>query len=88
VSSRCSDCLRAGRPRGRSSSPGKGRNFHFSISSIPGLGHTQPPMQCVPGAPSPEVKRSGHEADHSPPTTAEVKKTWIYISIPTYAFMA
>jgi hypothetical protein len=27
------------------------------------------------------------EADHSPPTTAEVKKTWIYPSTPLYIFM-
>jgi hypothetical protein len=34
------------------------------------------------GALSPGVKRPGHEADHSPPTSAEVKKMWIYTSIP------
>jgi hypothetical protein len=36
---------------------------------------------------SPGVKRLGREADHSPPTSAEVKKTWIYTSIPSYVFM-
>jgi hypothetical protein len=46
------------------------------------------PIQRVPGALSPGVKRPGHEADHSPPTSAEVKKMWIYTSTPTYAFMA
>jgi hypothetical protein len=30
----------------------------------------------------PGVKRPGREADHSPPTSAEVKKTWIYTSSP------
>jgi hypothetical protein len=30
------------------------------------------------GALSPVVKRTGREADHSPPTSAVVKKTWIY----------
>jgi hypothetical protein len=35
-----------------------------------------------------EVKRSGREADHSPPTSAEVKKMWTYTSTPPYAFMA
>jgi hypothetical protein len=39
------------------------------------LGHTQPPIQWVPGALSPGVKRPGREADHSPPTSAGVKKT-------------
>jgi hypothetical protein len=37
---------------------------------------------------SPEVKRPGREADHSPPTSAEVKKMWLYRSTPPYAFMA
>jgi hypothetical protein len=30
----------------------------------------------------------GGKADHSPPTSAEVKNTWIYTSTPPYAFMA
>jgi hypothetical protein len=30
------------------------------------------------GFTSPEVKKSGHEVDNSPPTSAEVKKKWIY----------
>jgi hypothetical protein len=34
------------------------------------------------------VNRPGREADHSPPTCAEVKKTWIYTSTLTYVFMA
>jgi hypothetical protein len=34
------------------------------------------------------VKRLGRDADHSPPTNAEVKKMWIYTSTPTYSFMA
>jgi hypothetical protein len=63
-------------------------NFHFSTSSIPALGSTQPPIQWVPGALSPGVKWSGREADHSLPASAEVKKMWIYTSTPPYAFMA
>jgi hypothetical protein len=43
--SRYSDWLRAGRPNGRSSSPGRGENFHFSTSSRSALGPTQPPIQ-------------------------------------------
>jgi hypothetical protein len=31
---------------------------------------------------SPWVKRDGHEADHSPPTSPEIKKMWIYTSTP------
>jgi hypothetical protein len=37
---------------------------------------------------SPGVKQLEREADHSPPTSAEVKKMWIYTSTPPYAFMA
>jgi hypothetical protein len=51
------------------------------------MGFAQPPIQWVPRAPSPEVKRPGNEADHSPPASAEVKKIWIYTSTPLYAFM-
>jgi hypothetical protein len=40
------------------------------------------------GALSPGVKRQGREADHSPSTSAEIKKTWIYTSTPPYAFTA
>jgi hypothetical protein len=39
----------------------------------PGLGPTQPPIQWVPGAPSPGVKRQECEAGHSPPASAEFK---------------
>jgi hypothetical protein len=39
------------------------------------------------GAPPLGVKRSGHEADHSPPPSAEVN-AWSYTSAPRYAFKA
>jgi hypothetical protein len=32
-------------------------------------------------------KRLGREADHSPPTSTEVKKMWIDTCTPPYAFM-
>jgi hypothetical protein len=38
--------------------------------------------------PLPGVKRQGREADHSPPTSAEVKKIWIYTTTPLYVCMA
>jgi hypothetical protein len=60
----------------------------FSTSSRPAMGSTQSPIQCVPDALSPGVRRSGPEADHSPPANAEVKKIWIYTSTSPYAFMA
>jgi hypothetical protein len=37
---------------------------------------------------SPGVKRQGREADHSPPISAEVKKTWIYTFSYPHIFMA
>jgi hypothetical protein len=68
--------------------PVGGKNFHFSMSSRAAVVPTQPPIHCVPGALSPGIKRPGREADHSPPTTAEVKKTWVCTSTPLYVFMA
>jgi hypothetical protein len=65
-----------------------GKNFLFSTSSRPTLELTQPPIQSVPGALSPGVKRQGREADHSSPASAEVKKIWICASTPQYTFMA
>jgi hypothetical protein len=46
------------------------------------LGPTQPPIQWVPEALSLGVKRPGIEADHSPPSSAEVKNEWSYTSTP------
>jgi hypothetical protein len=42
----------------------------------------------LPGALFPVSKAARHEADHSPPASAEVKKMWIYTSIPPYTFIA
>jgi hypothetical protein len=64
------------------------RIFLFATSSRPAMGSTQTPIQWVPGALSPGVKRPRREADHSPPTSAEVKKMRIYTSTPPYAFIA
>jgi hypothetical protein len=33
------------------------------------------------------VKRPGCKGDHSPPTSAKVKKMWIYTSTPPYTFI-
>jgi hypothetical protein len=48
-------------------------NLLFSVMPKLALGLTQPPMQWVPGAVLPGVKQQGHEADHSPPSSAKVK---------------
>jgi hypothetical protein len=78
---------RSGRSRDRSSSPGKVKNFLFSMSSRLALGSTEP-IQWVPGVVFMGVKRQGREADSSPLSSAEVKKTLIYTSTPPYAFNA
>jgi hypothetical protein len=70
----------AGRPRGQSLSPVRDKNFHFSSSSRLAVEPTQPFIQLVPETLSPGVMRHGREAEYTPQTTAEVKKTWIYTS--------
>jgi hypothetical protein len=64
------------------------KNFLFSKLSRSALGLTHFPVQWVPGALSPGVKQPRCEADHSPPASAEVKKTCIFISTPLYVFMS
>jgi hypothetical protein len=48
--------------------------FLFITMSRMSLGPTQPPIQWVPGALSLGVKWPGHEADHSPSSSAKVKE--------------
>jgi hypothetical protein len=60
---------------GRGSIPGKGEIFFiFSTVARRALGPTQPPIQWV--------KRPGREADHSPPSNAEVKNGGILPPLP------
>jgi hypothetical protein len=46
----------------------------FTIASRTALGPTQLLIQWVPGAVSLGVKRPDREADHSPPSSAEIKE--------------
>jgi hypothetical protein len=62
--------------------------FLFTTASRMALGPTQPPIQWVPGALSLGVKWPGCEADHSPPSSAEVKNACSYTSTPQYVFTA
>jgi len=48
--------------------------FLFITASRTALEPTQPPTQWVPGALFLGVKRPGREADHSPPSSAEIKE--------------
>jgi hypothetical protein len=73
--------LRAGRSGFQGSIRGLGI-FLLTTASRMALGPTQPPIQWVPGALSLGVKRPGREADHLPPSSAEVKNAWSYTSIP------
>jgi hypothetical protein len=58
------------------------RGSKFTTASRPALGPTQPHIQWVKEALSLRVKRSGREADHSPPSSVEVKNAWSYNSTP------
>jgi hypothetical protein len=48
------------------------QDFLFSTASRPTLGPTNPPILWVPEAISAGIKRPGREADHLPPSSAEV----------------
>jgi hypothetical protein len=54
----------------------------FSTPYRRAVSPTQHLTKWVPGALSPGVKRQGRDADHSPPTSAQVKKMWIYTPAP------
>jgi hypothetical protein len=54
----------------------------FTTASRSTLGPIQPPIQSVPGTLSLGAKRPGREADHSPPSSAEVKNAWCFTSTP------
>jgi hypothetical protein len=57
--------------------------FLLDTTSRTALGPTQPLIQWEPGAVSLGVKRPGHEPDHSPPFSAEVKEcVEIYLHYP------
>jgi hypothetical protein len=48
--------------------------FLFTTESRPALGPTELPFQWAPGALSLGLRRLGREADHLPPSSAEVKE--------------
>jgi hypothetical protein len=76
----------AGRPG--FDSPAGVEFYLSSIASLPARG-AQPPIQWVPEALSPGLKRPGRVANHSPPSNAEVKNGGdTRTSNPPYVFMA
>jgi hypothetical protein len=50
--------------------------------STPALGPTQPLIRWILGAFSLEIKRPGFKADHSPPSSAEVKRPFRPVLVP------
>jgi hypothetical protein len=62
--------------------------FLFTTASRPVPDPTLPPIQWVAGSLSLGVKWSRREADHPPPSSAEVKNAWSYTSTPQYILMA
>jgi len=56
-------------------------NFFYTVSRL-ALGPTQLPIKWVLGALSPMVKGPGYKADHSCPSSAEIKKAQSYTSTP------
>jgi len=59
----------------------------FTTASRPSTGPTQSHIQWAPGALFPGVEQLEREADHSPPSTVEVKHAWSYTSTPLYVLM-
>jgi hypothetical protein len=57
------------------------RIFLFTTVFRRALGPIQPPIQSIPWALSLGVKRLGHEADHSPLSSADIKNAWSYTSM-------
>jgi hypothetical protein len=68
---------------GRGSNPARGNIFLFSTISRPAVGPTQPPIQWVPGPIFPAVKRRKRGADHSLPSSTEVKNGGAIDTSPT-----
>jgi len=60
--------------------------FLFTTASRPSLGPNQSPAQGVSGLYL-GVRRPGHEAYHSFPSSAEVKNACSYTSTPQYVFV-
>jgi hypothetical protein len=63
-------------------------NFSLHHHVQNGSGAHPASYRRILGALSLGIKRSGCEADHSPPSIAEVKNEWSYTSTPQYVFMA
>jgi hypothetical protein len=74
--------LRAGRLEVRV--PAESGNFSLHHRVHTDSGAHEPPIQGVPGALPLEIKRPAREADHSPPSSAEVENSWSYTFTPKH----
>jgi hypothetical protein len=72
---------------GGSSSPGRVKKFSLPHIVQTGSGVHPTSYKMGTAGSFPGVKRRGRETDHSPPTSAEVKKMWIYTSTTLYVFI-
>jgi hypothetical protein len=70
------------RYRLRFDSPQWKRIFPLTFVFRPALGSTQPPVQWVPGSFPGGKARTRSDADHSPPSSAEVVNEYSYIPSP------
>jgi hypothetical protein len=61
-------------------------SLHHRVQKCSGVHTPSCPMDTRGSFPG--LKRPGREADHSPPSSAEVKNAWSYTSTPLYVFMA
>jgi hypothetical protein len=74
------DWLWAERQSDRYLSPDRVKNFPLTVQT--GCGAHPASYPTGTGALSLGVKHQGLQAYHSPPTSAEVKKMWVYTSTP------
>jgi hypothetical protein len=58
----------------------RGKTLFLLQNDQTGSGAHQASGSTCSGAFPPDVKRPGREADHSPPSSAEVKNEWSYTS--------
>ena len=54
--------------------------YLFYKTSRQAVGPSQPPIQFLLGSLSLGEKLPGHEGDHSPPSSVEVKNEWSYVA--------
>jgi hypothetical protein len=72
----------------RGSIPSRGREVFLRHRVQNGSGTHPTSSQTGTRGSSPKIEQAGREADHSPPSSTEIKKAWSYTTTPSYIFMA